>query len=307
MRIKVVFASVWVFSMLVLSGVSAYASSPLVDAQWVKQNAGTAGKVFLDLRSKAAYLGGHVPGAVHSSYSGDKWRQKKGDVKGMLPSTGHLEKLIGRLGIDNATHVVLMHGGFSAVETGIATRIYWTFKVLGHNEVSILDGGVMAYLADKSNPIEKGARKPIAKTFKAHLNTSILATSGEVVDSIKAGDVLLDSRPSDQHMGVNKSGAITRTGTLPGALSVPGRWVTVNDRGTFRSLSALKKIYSARAVPENKNRIVFCNTGHWASLGWFVDSELLGNKQSKVYDGSMAQWSRLSAPEHPMQIKLNLQ
>ncbi len=123
---------------------------------------------------------------------------------------------------------------------------------------------------------------------------------------MKSGASLLDSRPTDQHLGVSKSGAITRTGTLPGSVSLPGRWVTVNDKGTFRSISALKKLYQFRQVSNAKDRIVFCNTGHWASLGWFVDSELLGNKTAKVYDGSMAQWSRLPAGEHPMSVKLKV-
>ncbi len=307
MRFKAIFAWVSLLTSIMLFTTVSHASSPLVDVAWVKANAGTSGKVFLDLRSKAAYLKGHVPGAVHSSYGKDKWRMKKGEVKGMLPPTDYLEKLIGRLGINNKTHVVLMHGGVSAVETGIATRIYWTFKVLGHNEVSILNGGVNAYLANKSNPREKTAVKPVGKTFKATINTTVLATANDVESGLKSGAILLDSRPTDQYMGISKSGSITRTGTLPGATSVPGRWVTINDRGTFRSINALKKLYSFRKVSNNKNRIVFCNTGHWASLGWFVDSELLGNKSSKMYDGSMAEWSRLSPPEHPMTVKLNLQ
>lgn len=283
------------------------AVTPLVDAQWVKTNAGSDNKVFIDLRSKTSYLQGHVPGAVHSSYGKDKWRMKQGEIKGMLPPTKHLTKLIGKLGIDNNTHVILLHGGYSAVETGIATRVYWTFKVLGHDQVSILNGGMTGYLKDKTNPLEKVAAKPVAKTFTATINTAVLATAKDVSEGLKSGSTMLDSRPTDQHLGVNKSGAITRTGTLPGAISVPGRWVTINDKGTFRSISSLRAIYSAKLVSDNKNRIVFCNTGHWASLGWFVDSELLGNKKSKMYDGSMAQWSRLPAASHPMTVKLNLQ
>ena len=110
---------------------------------------------------------------------------------------------------------------------------------------------------------------------------------------------MLDSRPTDQHIGVNKSGSVTRFGTLPAAISVPGRWLTVNDKGIFRSNSVLAKIYAAQKAANKGKSIVFCNTGHWASLGWFIDSELLGNKQSKMYDGSMAQWSRLATPAHP--------
>lgn len=307
MRMTRIFAFISLLASVIVFTSASHASQPLVDSAWVKTNAGASGKVFLDLRSKTAYLSGHVPGAVHTSYGKDKWRMKKGQVKGMLPTIDHLEKLISRLGIDNNSHVVLMHAGASAVETGIATRIYWTFKVLGHSEVSILNGGMKAYLSDKTNPVEKTAVKPVGKVFKATINTAVLATADDVKSSLSTSAVILDSRPTDQHMGVSKSGAITRTGTLPGAISLPGRWVTVNDKGTFRGISALKKLYSFKKVSDNKNRIVFCNTGHWASLGWFVDSELLGNKSSKMYDGSMAQWSRLAPADHPMTVKLNLQ
>ena len=283
------------------------AATPLVDIPWLKANAGNSNVVVLDLRPKRLYLQGHIPGAINSGYKADKWRMKKGDIKGMLPPTGYLEKLIGRLGIDNNTHVVLVHGGFSAADTGIATRVYWTFNVLGHKQVSILNGGMRAWLKDKKNPLQKDMVKPAAKTFTAKFDSSVLATASDVQQALEKLDTaLIDSRPTDQHLGINKSGAITRTGTLPGAISVPGRWMTVNDKGTIRPLSFLTNMYAARNAPTKGKSIVFCNTGHWASLGWFIDHELLGNKQSKMYDGSMAEWSRLPAKTHPMVIRMNL-
>ena len=297
----------FVSGFLMFSFVNAQAASPLVDVEWVKSNIGQKNIVFVDLRSKGAYQAGHVPGAVNSSYGGDKWRMKLNGIKGMLPPTDHLKKLVEKLGISNGSHVVLMHGGYSAAETGIATRVYWTLKIIGLNEISILNGGMVAYLKDKSARLEKGNVTPIASTFKIGMNTSILATTKDVESGLKSNVQLLDSRPTDQHMGVNKSGSITRTGTLPDAISVPGRWMTVNDKGVFRSNSVLARIYAAQKASAKGKSIVFCNTGHWASLGWFVESEILGNKQSKMYDGSMAQWSRLSTPEHPMTVKLNTQ
>lgn len=304
-EIRSLWAIALLLSVLVVGPLAAKAATPLVDVAWVKSNIGAKNVVFVDIRNAAIYAKGHVPGAVHSSYHGDKWRMKKGQIKGMLPPVAHLEKLISKLGISANSHVVLMHGGYSAAETGIAARIYWTFKVLGHNEVSILNGGMAAYLADKSNPLDKGVVKPTATSFKAHLNTKVLATAEQVKKALETGGVLLDSRPTDQHLGINKSGAITRTGGLPGSISLPGRWVTINDKGTFRATSALGKLYKVQHVPTGGNRIVYCNTGHWASLGWFVDSELMGNKQSKMYDGSMAEWSRLPPADHPMTVKVD--
>ena len=95
-----------------------------------------------------------------------------------------------------------------------------------------------------------------------------------------------------------------RAGTLPGASNLPQSWFTVNDGGSFRSAAQLKELYQHAGVPTSGAQINFCNTGHWASLGWFVSYELLGNKQAKVYDGSMTQWSR--NPKLPMVTKIKL-
>ncbi len=284
---------------------SAYAASPIVNVDWVKTHIGQNNIVFVDLRSLGAYRAGHVPGAVHTSYGRDKWRMTLNGVSGMLPPVAHLKNLMEKLGITNDSHVVLMHGGYSAGETGIATRVYWTMKIVGLKEISILNGGMSAYLKDKTAKLEKGDVVPVRSTFNVLLNKTILATAKDVEDALKSNVQLLDSRPTDQHIGINKSGSLVRTGTLPNAISVPGRWMTVNGKGVFRSAKVLAKIYAAQKASTTGKTIVFCNTGHWASLGWFIDSEILGNKNSKMYDGSMAQWSRLPVASHPMVVKLN--
>ncbi|MDH5749720.1 MAG: rhodanese-like domain-containing protein [Rhodospirillales bacterium] len=287
----------------------AFAASPVVDVDWVKANTGKSGIVFLDVTGNPnAFMMGHIPGAVFTNYGKDQWRVKKNvmgkTVTGMLPETAYLEKLIGGLGIGNNDHVVVVANGFSAAELGTATRLYWTFKVLGHEEVSILDGGMQAYFQDKNNPLEKGMSKPQPKPFKAKFNDKYLATSQDVEMALKNGTALLDNRPNDQFLGINKSGAVQRAGTLPGALHVPGIWMTKNGGGTLRGASELKALYKAANAPTDGPAISFCNTGHWASLGWFINSEILGNKKTRMYDGSMAEWS--IDPAHAMETKVKL-
>lgn len=143
----------------------AMAADPLVDTAWVKRNLGRSEIVFLDVTSNPqAYARGHIPGAVYTHYKKDKWRvdtEKNGhEVAGVLPPVDHLEKLIGGLGIGNDDHVVIVANGFGAAEMGTATRLYWTFQVLGHDAVSIMNGGMAAWKMDKTNPLETAGSEP---------------------------------------------------------------------------------------------------------------------------------------------------
>jgi len=281
----------------------AFAATPLVDVAWVKANAGKPGVVMVDARAQVDYLRGHIPGAVHTDYEKSGWRVKVDGVPGMLPpDTGKLAKLIGDLGIDNATHVVVIAPGNNSTDMGVATRIYWTFKVLGHDNVSILNGGMHAYLAevDKQgkplNPLDKGAPKVEPKTFKVSLRKEMLPTRDDVKAAMDKGVVLVDNRPSDQYLGVNRTPVAAANGTIPHALNMPQGWLTENGGGTFRSKEEIAKLYKAAGVPTSGKQISFCNTGHWASVGWFASSEILGNKDVELYDGSMADWTHAKMP-----------
>ncbi|MBZ0092554.1 MAG: sulfurtransferase [Sulfuricellaceae bacterium] len=292
--------------------VFAATASPLVDIDWAKQNSCKAGVVVLDIRneldghSKLDYLRGHIPCAVYSDYMKDGWRAKVNNIPGMLPPVPQIEKLIGSLGIDGNTHVVIYSAGTNALDMGSATRVYWTLKVLGHDEVSILDGGYNAYAADKANKIETGMNTPKPKAFVAHFRKDMYPAEADVEKAAKGGVVLIDNRPSDQYLGVNRTAAtVKRNGTIPGAKNLPESWLTDNNGGKFRSAAMLVKLYKDVGIPLKGEEINFCNTGHWASLGWFVSSELLGNKQAKVYDGSMAEWS--ADPKAAMEQKIKFE
>ena len=117
---------------------------------------------------------GHIPGAIHSDYDKAGWRVTRGGVPFMLPTLAELEKLIGELGIDEDTHVVVVPAGVHFTDFGSAARTYWTLKVAGVAKVSILDGGYAAWVAEQ-NEIETGPSKPSPKIFTATLNKALLA------------------------------------------------------------------------------------------------------------------------------------
>ena len=302
---------------LALTLAPAAAQGPLVEVAWLKESLGRPGTVLIDVRSgagrtKADYLAGHIPGAVFTDYAKDGWRETNAaGVEGMLPPPDKLEKLIGGLGIDNATHVILIPEGRNAQDVGAATRLYWTFRVMGHDLVSILNGGHVAWLApvdkDKKpvNPLEQADRKPQPKVFKASVRKDWIIGRADVEKAIAEKQPLVDNRPPDFFVGLSKSSAAKRAGTLPSAANVPDAWLTENNGGKFRSREQLAKLYGVAGVPTTGRQVNFCNTGHWASLGWFVAHEILGNKAAVMYDGSMAEWTQ--DPKAPVDVKVKLE
>ena len=285
---------------------SAFAAEPLVDAAWAKANAGKPGIVFIDFQPPADFLRGHIAGSVNSNYGKDGWREESANkVPDMLPAKlDVLAAMIGKLGIDNATHVVLVPPGMSSTDMGIGTRVYWTFKVLGHDNVSLLDGGMAAYAKDKANPLQTGAAKTEPKTFKFSLRKEMIATVDDIKKAKAAGMPLIDNRPEDQFVGINRHPKSTASGTLEGAKNLPNGWMTVNGMGEFRKKVQLEQLYKLAGVPTSGEQINFCNTGHWASVGWFVSSELMGNKKAKLYDGSMVEWTIIKAGPVEQKVKI---
>jgi thiosulfate/3-mercaptopyruvate sulfurtransferase len=295
-------------ALLFFWSMSALAATPLVDVEWVKANLHKPGIVFLDLQPMADYLRGHIPGAVNTDFEKGGWREERArdKVPDMLPEDlNKLAAMIGKLGIDNNTHVVIVPPGQSNSDMGWATRIYWTFKVLGHDEVSILNGGIKAYTADKKNPLDTGPVTPQPKTFTVNFRREYLATVDDVKEALANKKVaLVDLRPEDQYVGINRNPKASMNGTLPGAKNLPSPWLTENAGGTFRNLQQLRELAKTAGIHTSGPEITFCNTGHFASNGWFVLHELLGNKDVKLYDGSMVEWTLTKAGPVEQKVKL---
>ncbi|WP_018011294.1 sulfurtransferase [Sinorhizobium medicae] len=267
---------------------------PLVDAEWVKANAGDENVVILDIRDKVAEteLGDkpYIEGAVVAPYASAGWRTEVDGVFGMLPPLEQITKLIGDLGIDNDDHVVIIPWGTDSSEFGGATRIYWTFKYLGPDEVSILDGGWRQYDAAGGARSAEPA-KPEPATFAAEPQEELLATTEEVAAALEAGKKLIDGRPAEQYEGKSKSPIVRANGTIPGSANIEHSKLYSKDHALFARPETVKALTEAVGLAADEENITFCNTGHWASVTWFALSEVLGNKKTSMYDGSMAEWT----------------
>lgn len=275
---------------------------PLVDAEWVKSNSGKEDVVILDIRDKVeeTELGDkpYIANAVVAPYASAGWRTEVNGIPGMLPPLDQITKLIGDLGIDNDDHVVIVPWGTDSTEFGGATRVYWTFKYLGHDEVSILDGGWRQYDAAGGERVAEPVKPEPAK-FDYELKEDLLATTAEVEAALKSGIKLVDGRPAEQFEGKSKSPVVRTEGTIPGSVNIEHSKLYSAEYASFANPETVKALSEAVGLASDQENIAFCNTGHWASVAWFGLSEILGNKQTSMYDGSMAEWA--ADPARPVE------
>lgn len=281
---------------------------PLVDAQWLQGHLADDNLVVLDVRSaidgggdRGSFQQAHIPGAIYSNYATDGWRETRDDVQGLLPPVNSLERLIGSLGIGNADTVVIVPAGTGPTDFGSAARVYWTFKVLGHDAVSILNGGFAGWKAAGFDVATGEAGNRPMNTFEGTLHEDLIATLEEVEQAREDQGQLVDARPADYFRGETKSPAAKSPGTIPGARNLQHQtMISQRDQVWYLDVDNLNSRINEAELNRNARTIAFCNTGHWAATDWFVLSEVAGFEQVSLYDGSMAQWSQDSS--RPIQV-----
>ena len=286
------------FALLIAAMSAAVASTPLVDSVWLAKHLDDDKLVLIDLRNKIDggsydnYLEGHIPSAIHSDYLKDGWRVGRDDLVGLLPEAAQFEALARRLGVSDDSHVVLVPAGVGATDFGSSARAYWTFKVFGHDNVSILDGGFAGWKAAYPDQIDSGAPvAPAAGNFTAAFRPQGYVTTEQVRQIVEAGEgaTLLDGRTQEQFLGDAKHPKAATGGRIPGAelLFQENAYDLAANR--LKSVGELEAIYGD--LDPQLPIVSYCNTGHWAATNWFVLSEVLGRDDVKLYDGSMVEWT----------------
>jgi thiosulfate/3-mercaptopyruvate sulfurtransferase len=267
---------------------------PLVDAGWLNSHLGQPGLVIIDIRDKtkdgAPYAAGHVPGAVEAQYSTYGWRASIDGAPGLLPKLDDITAKIAALGVNDDTQVVIVPDGSSISEFGGATRVYWTFKVLGHDNVTILDGGYKAWAA-AGEPVSADVVTPKAGTFTAKFRPELRAEVAEVQQAINDDVNLIDARSVAQFIGKEKTSTVKELGTIPTAVNINYDKFWDAQNGRFASKATIDGLVKQAGLVDKDGVITFCNTGHLASIAWFGLSEVAGLKHVRLYDGSMSQWT----------------
>ena len=268
---------------------AASAAQPLLSPAELQAKLNNPQVRVIDIRDAKSYAAGHIAGAVNAPYG--SWRGPAHNP-GELPELPKLTALVQSLGLSPVTHAVVVSSGADATDFGATARVYWTLKVLGLKELSILNGGLKAW-SEAGLTQNTEAVKIAASNFQPKLDTSQIATKEELIQRVKAGDAaLIDARPAAFFKGETKAPAAKVAGTLDGAVNLQhDKWFAPGS-STFVPADQAKKIAAASPIDPAKETVSFCNTGHWAATNWFAMSEVLGQKNVKLYAGSMVDWTQ---------------
>jgi thiosulfate/3-mercaptopyruvate sulfurtransferase len=262
----------------------------LVSADWAQEHIGAPGIVFVEVdEDTSAYGKGHIEGAVKLDWKTDLQDPLRRD----FVSREQFEQLLSERGISNDDTVVLYGGN----NNWFAAYAYWYFKLYGHSDVKLIDGGRKKWELDSRPLSSEPVSRPATQYQAKDQDKDIRAFRDEVVDAIGQKN-LVDVRSPDEFTGklvapahLPQEGA-QRPGHIPTAVNVP--WSkAANEDGTFKSDEELAKLYAEAGLDTSKDTIAHCRIGERSSHTWFVLRELLGHHNVKNYDGSWTEYGSL--------------
>jgi thiosulfate/3-mercaptopyruvate sulfurtransferase len=265
-------------------------SDVLVDADWVEAHRDDPGVVLVEVdEDTSAYDKGHIRGAVKIDWQKDL----QDPVRRDFVDRAGFEALLSDRGISNDDTVILYGGN----NNWFAAYAYWYFKLYGHDNVKLLDGGRKKWELDSRELVTEVPQRAATSYRASEQDTSIRAFRDEVVSAI-GNKNLIDVRSPDEFAGRLLAPAhlpqeqAQRGGHVPTARNVP--WSkAAEDDGTFKSDDALRTLYGDAGVDFGTDTIAYCRIGERSAHTWFVMHELLGQPNVKNYDGSWTEYGSL--------------
>jgi thiosulfate/3-mercaptopyruvate sulfurtransferase len=262
----------------------------LVETDWVAEHLSDPNvRIVESDEDILLYDQGHVPGAVKID-----WVEDLNDpVMRDYLDRDRFEKLLSAKGIGNDTTVVF----YGDKHNWWATYAFWVFKLFGHNDARIMNGGRAKWIAEGRELSKETPNYPKAEYKAAERDdATIRAFRDQVREHIKnGGNALVDVRSPQEysgertHMPEYPQEGTLRGGHIPTAASIP--WAqAVKEDSTFKSREDLESLYGGKGITPDKDVIAYCRIGERSSHTWFVLTYLLGYPKVRNYDGSWTEW-----------------
>ena len=268
------------------------AVSPLVSTEWLAANPGRRNVRVVDgswhmpqlkRDARAEFTQAHIPGAVF--FDIDAIADRRTSLPHMLPSAAEFARSVGKLGIGSGDRVIV----YDSRGVISAARVWWTFRVFGHDRVAVLDGGFPRWLAE-GRPVASGEAAPRPRRFSARLRRRLVRDLASVRGNLKIRrEQVLDARSRGRFTGTEpEPRAGLRSGHIPGSLNLPYEQLYQAD-GTLLGPHALRRQFEAAGLALGKPIVTSCGSGVTASV-LALGLAVLGRADVAVYDGSWTEW-----------------
>lgn len=257
----------------------------VVDATWFMPSTKRSGR--------KEYEACHIPGAVH--FDIDDVCDSATDLPHMLPSPEKFSSRVRKLGLGDGVRIVVYdaNGGFSA-----AHRVWWTFRVFGHDDVAVLDGGLKKWIAE-GRPTEDLPPMPRERHFTARWDHTLVRTFDQMLANVKSPhEQVADARSRGRFDATEpEPRAGLRAGHIPGSVCLPfAEVMDPKNNYVMRSAGEIKAAVQKAGIDLQKPIVATCGSGVTASTLAFA-LYLIGNERVAVYDGSWSEWGgRADAP-----------
>jgi thiosulfate/3-mercaptopyruvate sulfurtransferase len=267
---------------------------PVVDTAWLAAALGAPDLKIIDgswylpaeKRDPAAeYREAHIPGAVF--FDIDAIADKETALPHMLPSPAAFAAAVGALGISNDDRVVVYDG---AGQLG-ASRVWWTFRVFGHERIAVLDGGMPKWRAE-AHPVVLGIERPAPARYVAtYKNADLVRGFDDLRANLETGEEqVLDLRSAGRFHGTEpepRQGL--RSGHIPGSHNLPLPDVLDPASKTFLPREQLQAAFAAAGLDSSRPVVTSCGSGIAACVAK-IALHLAGFERVAVYDGSWTEW-----------------
>lgn len=243
---------------------------------------------------RAEFAEGHIPGARH--FDIDEISDRASDLPHMLPDAADFARAVGAMGIGNEHHVVVYDG----IGMQSAARVWWMFRVFGHDRVAVLDGGLPKWRAER-HPVTAANDAPAPTTFKADLRHDLVRGLEDMTANLtSAREQVLDARTRGRFDATEaEPRAELRGGHIPGSRCLPYPELIDPETKTVLGAAALRNAFEATGLDLKRPITTTCGSGVTAcilGLGLY----LIGRKDVAVYDGSWSEWGgRGDTPVEP--------
>ncbi len=245
------------------------------------------------LDARAEYEAHHIPGAVF--FDIDEIADTSVDLPHMIPPPEKFSARVRKLGLGDGVRIVVydQRGLFSA------PRVWWTFRLFGHRDVVVLDGGLVKWMAE-GRPIEEGLAQPTERHFTARTNSLMVRDLAQVLANLQsAREQLVDARSRGRFEGREPEPRPgLRSGHIPGSRNLPFTELLDRETQTLLPPDQLRKKFAAAGIDMTRPVIASCGSGITAAV-LALGLHVAGHKDVSVYDGSWAEWGE---PERDMPI-----